>query len=250
MNWDQVAALLLGAAFGSRVMDGKKSLVARLGYGLVSYDLISNAFGTEPVLFGDGAQQSNLVKGRADPLKFQERAARTIEQRVAYVHEQMTKGVRDPAVYALAREVLSRKCGSEWCVPEKDHWGEATALFTEVKGRVRYTWDPVWYDAFQTPGKTLKLRTGDCDDYMALLGSMLITVGLNVRSRIIQTIGEPTWNHIYVMVNIPEAKTWRPLDLSVKQPAGWEVPARLIVRHKDFDVLEKSVPRIRAMAGA
>ena len=251
MTLDQVLAGLIAAAFGVRTLDSRRGALARVGYGLVAYDLAKTAWneGGDLLSGPQGGQRTGLTQGGKVPLKFQERRARTIAERVAFVHEQMVTGTRDPAVYSLAREVLSKKCGSDFCVKEKDHWGEAVALFNEVKGRVRYTWDPVDYDAFQTPRKSLQLKTADCDDFSSLLGAMLRSVGLQVRSRIIQTTGEATWNHIYLLVHIPEANAWRPLDLSVKKPPGWEVPQQLIVRKRDFDVLEKSAPKLQAMMG-
>jgi hypothetical protein len=122
------------------------------------------------------------------------------------------------------------------CVPEKDAKKEAEALFYEVQKRVRYTWDPTDYDAFQTPAKTLALRAGDCDDAVSLLGALLRSVGHKVRTRVVQTKGQSTWNHIYLLVNINGQ--WMPLDTTVKQPPGWEVPPDLVVRKQDFDVVD------------
>ena len=135
VSLDQIAGLLFGAAFGSRTLDGSKSTVARIGYGLVGYDLVVNALRGGPLLGPTGAQRTGLVQlpsNRTTP-KFEERRARTIAERVAFVHEQAAKGTRDPQIYQLAREILSRKCGNDFCVSEKDHWGEAVALFNEVK---------------------------------------------------------------------------------------------------------------------
>ncbi len=254
MTWslDQIAGLLLGAALGSRAFSTHASAIGRVGYGLVGYDLISTALrgGSLGYAAPQGAQKTGLVQkgmqANGPTPKFEERRVRSIEERVKYVHEQAVKGTRDPQVYALAREVLSKKCGGDWCVAEKDNWGEAVALFNEVKKRVRYTFDPVDFDAFQTPAKTLALGTGDCDDYMSLLGAMLRSVGLRVRSRIVQTTGNTTWNHIYLMVHLPARNGWASLDLSVSQPAGWQVPKSAIIRQRDFDVLESELPKLGA----
>lgn len=239
MTLTQIGAGLIGAAFGLKVFDENKALWARVAYGVVAFDLIKTAMAQEGHLFGEKANTKLADAGTASkpPLKFQERRVKTIQERVAYVHQQMIAGTRDPKIYALAREVLTRKCGDEWCLPEKDHKAEVTALFNEVRKRVRYTWDPTDYDAFQTPAKTLQLRAGDCDDYVSLLGALCRSVGHKVRSRIVQTQGSDTWNHIYLAVNINGQ--WMPLDPSVKQPAGWEVPQNLVIRKQDFDVVEK-----------
>lgn len=239
----QIGAGLIGAAFGVKVFDDKKAWWARAAYGVVAFDLIRTAMNPEGHLFGQqpGKPRLGYAKGEPDsaktPLKFQERRVRTIDERVAYVHQQMIQGTRDPKIYALAREVLTKKCGDGWCVDEKDHKAEVTALFNEVRKRVRYTWDPTDYDAFQTPAKTLALAAGDCDDYVSLLGALCRSVGHKVRSRIVQTQGSDTWNHIYLAVQVNGQ--WMPCDPSVKQPAGWEVPSNLVVRKQDYDVVEK-----------
>lgn len=254
-NLDKVIGLALGAAFGARVLDERKAAWARIAYGAVAADLISSAlsnggpvpglgkapYGPQKSAAGEAAQG-----GAKQPLNFEERRVKTIEQRVAFVHEQMVKGTRDPVVYALAREVLSRKGPhGEWVVREKDNWGEVQALFWEVRKRVRYTWDPTDYDAFQTPRKTLALKAGDCDDQVALLGALCRTVGYKVRSRIVQTQGETNWNHIYLAVEVP-GKGWTPLDPTVAQPPGWEVPAKFIIRKQDFAVQEAGgAPKVK-----
>jgi len=206
----------------------------------VSFDLISTAMKPEGHLFGEQPKPAKLGYAKAEagvPLKFEEKRVRTIQERVAHVHQQMIQGTRDPKIYALAREVMTRKCGEDWCIPEKDHKAEATAIFNEVRKRVRYTWDPTDYDAFQTPAKTLALHAGDCDDYVSLTGALLRSIGHKVRSRIVQTTGSSTWNHIYLAVLVNGQ--WMPLDPSVKQPAGWEVPASMVLKKQDYDVVEK-----------
>lgn len=239
MSIEKLGAALLGAAFGTKVLDGSKPLWVRAAYGVVAYDIMSIAFRPQARLFGAEAKeasgQRSPVRARV-PLKFEERRVKTIQERVALVHQQMLHGTRDPKIYALAREVLTRRCGDDWCVPEKDHKKEAEALFHEVRKRVRYTWDPTDYDAFQTPAKTLELRAGDCDDAVSLLGALLRSVGHKVRTRVVQTKGSTDWNHIYLLVKIGEQ--WMPLDVTVKQPPGWEVPEQYVVRKQDFDVVE------------
>ena len=163
---DQLVGLLLGAAFGARALDGNRSLWSRVAYGAVGVDLVRAAMSQEQALLSGQVSKASSIR-TADgkltvPLTFQAKTAKTITERVSYIHEQMVKGTRDPKVYSLARAVLSRKCGGEWCIPERDSLNEVRALFAEVRSRVRYTLDPVDFDAFQTPGRTLDLKTGDC----------------------------------------------------------------------------------------
>lgn len=239
---EQLALGAIGLAFGSRAFNTQLGLLARLGYGLVGFDMVSKA------LQGQGttlAPTNGLGRTSAGPspvktkLHFEPREAKSIMQRVGYIHEQMLKGVRDPKVYALAREVVAQKCGDKWCIPERDARGEIAAVFGEVRKRVRYTLDPIDFDAFQTPNKTLELKAGDCDDEVALLGAMLRSIGHDVQSRIYHTRGFPTWNHIGLRVKLPD-KSWMPLDPTVDKPPGWEVPRELMVQPpKDFDVVSR-----------
>lgn len=242
-NLDSVIAALLGAAFGARTFDSNRSLLSRVGYGLVALDLVGALGKGEPSISGSvgrvSKQPRQLGDGRTPATKVEFHKVDSISKRVSYIHQQMLKGVKDPKVYSLAREVLTRKCNGKWCVPEKDARAEINAVFGEIKSRVRYTWDPVNYDAFQTPGKTLDLAAGDCDDMTSLGGAMLMSIGYKVRSRVVHTQGFPTWNHIYLMVQLP-SKEWMPFDATVNKPCGWQVPDSLMVRPpQDFDVPDR-----------
>jgi hypothetical protein len=167
---DQLINGLVGAAFGLRAFDDRRPIWARAAYAAVGFDLVRAAYKGDPILtpgsVGDvqGRALRTATGDAAPALKFEEVKLRTndVAERVKYIHKQMVAGTRDPQVYALARAVLSRKCGSEWCVKERDHRGEATALFNEVRSRVRYTLDPTDFDAFSSPSKTLAMHAGDC----------------------------------------------------------------------------------------
>lgn len=251
---DQVIQALMGVAFGARALDSRRPVWARAAYGAVGVDLLHSAYQGQPILPSDPLGRT--VEGKVTrtatgettvPLKFDAVKLRTndIAERVAYIHKQAVHGTRDPQVYSLARAAVSKRCGDGWCIPERDHRGEATALFNEVRARVRYTFDPTDYDAFQIPAKTLALRTGDCDDQVALLGAMLRSIGLQVQSRVVHTQGFPTYNHIYLRCQIPESKQWMALDCTVDKPAGWEVPASSMVRPpRDFPINEKGSPSL------
>lgn len=237
---DQIAKLLIGAGFSMYAFDKSKPWWARLAYGGVGAYTLYSGYTNSPLLgVQSGAQKSGLTSDSGTPLKFEEVRVKTIAERVSKLHEQMAKGVRDPAVYKLAREILSQKCNGTWCVPEHDHAGECVALFNAVRERVRYTLDPTFFDAFQHPKKTLELKTADCDDQTSLLGAMLLSTGFSVKSRVVQTAGQPTWNHIYLVARkAPEMGGWMALDLAVNQPAGWEVPDKLVIKKRDFEVQE------------
>ncbi len=242
LNLNSIAQGLLGAVFAVRVFDGTKPWWSRAGYALVAADCFSDVLKDkveqrELGAVGSAGSAPSALSALSKPLQFQAHTVRTLQDRVAYIHKQMIQGTRDPKVYELARSVVSkRNADGSWAVPEKDNWAEAQALFNEVRKRVRYVFDPIDYDAFQTARRTLEMNSGDCDDYSSLLGAMCRSVGLNVRTRVVQTKDSDTWNHIYLVVNI--GGTWKALDASMAKPAGWEVPKDWVTKVQDFEVVE------------
>jgi len=66
----------------------------------------------------------------------------------------------------------------------------------------------------------------NCDDSVILLGAALLSVGHSVRVRVVQTEGNKSWNHVYLMARSdhqnPDA--WMALDTTVPRPPGWQVP--------------------------
>lgn len=174
---------------------------------------------------------------RNDPEKMRTVRVRTIEDRIKLIKNLIRTGGLDPQVRSLSHSVLNRKCGGTWCIPEKDQKGEVAAIFQAVRERVRYVSDPLRRDTYVTPARTLFSQMGgDCDDSAAALGAMLESVGYTVRLRVVQTQGYDSWNHIYNVVQIPATGEWIVLDASQNKPAGWEVPANMIIHKRDFEV--------------
>lgn len=190
--------------------------------------------------------------------------APTLEDRLAIITKLTRVGAEEPQVRAKALGVLTRKCGAlpnrKWCIPEKDWAAEIKAIFAAYRDpnediSVRYVRDPLTKDTFNSALNTLKLAGGDCDDSAIALGALLMSVGYPVKMRVVQAKGAPSWSHIYLLVGSqpgspkasPEWKPllytsatreqkWMPLDATVNKAAGWEAPARMIQRTKDFDV--------------
>lgn len=107
--------------------------------------------------------------------------------------------------------------------------------------------------------------TSQCDDYVIVLGSMLMAVGHPVRLRVIATRrddGTPDekapWSHIYLLTpttfDNPNAKwvpMWVSVDGSMDKPLGWEAPgaadvaksgkpAGIVARVRDYSLLRPS----------
>lgn len=161
-----------------------------------------------------------------------------INQRANYVVKQIQKGREDPQVREFAMKSLTKKCGKNWCIPERDYEGEIKAIFNSIRKNVRYTGDIYKLDTFQGAKRTLAYKGGDCDCYTITLGSCLQTVGYPVKIRIIQTVDSPDYNHIFLLAGTPPRNPtrWISLDASVNKPAGWHPPKSYIKRYKDFEV--------------
>jgi len=161
---------------------------------------------------------------------------RNLDERIEHLRKLAYAGKKDPAVYEFARRAVNAKCGSSWCVPEKDNLAEARALFNAVRQNVRYTSDIAGIDSYQKPGHTLALRTGDCDDYSTLACASAASLGLPCRFKVIRTKGAPMWNHIYAQIGFPRRspRKWISFDASVPMPFGWEPPVSMIADSRVF----------------
>ena len=172
---------------------------------------------------------------------------KNIDERVALLKKLIKKGSLNNELRERTVELLSQKCdsagrvlpagasgpGLKWCVPEKDCWAEVCWLFNSVrrpgsKYAVRYTRDMILADTFTAAERTLlKTHGGDCDDYVVLLGSMLMAIGHPIKIRVIQTKDKASWSHVYLITpeefDDPKAR-WRAVDCSVDKPCGWEAP--------------------------
>lgn len=172
------------------------------------------------------------------PMTVETHKVRTINQRLGYIIKMIQKGRDNPEVRRRTVQILSRKCGKKWCVPEKNWRAEVVAVFDSVRENIRYTRDTYNKDLFQHPLRTFEFGGGDCDDYAIVLASMLQSVGYPVKLRVIQTVDSTDWNHIYVLVGLPPQgpKQWVSLDASVDKPAGWQAPRDIVAAVKDFEV--------------
>lgn len=166
------------------------------------------------------------------------REVESLDERINAIRDRISKGRVDPKVIAWARAQVSKKCGNQWCVPEKDTEAEIRAIFNGMRRDVRYTSDVLGVDTYVHPRKTLEQRSGDCDDYSALGCSALMSVGIPCRLKVIRTKDSPTWNHIYIQAGTPKAgpQKWMTLDASVPVKPGWEVPASMVAASRTFEV--------------
>lgn len=137
--------------------------------------------------------------------------------------ELVERGKTDLTVQKIA-DAIVRKSG---CAP-RAYLCKAQAIYSFVKGYVRFERDPFGVEMLQEPLVTLKRRAGDCDDHSILVSAMLGSVGFPYAIKTIKA--DPRrpdeFSHVYAVVSVP-GKGWMGADTSV-DPAylGWEPPGR------------------------
>ena len=132
-------------------------------------------------LDGDGAFASGAG------MKASIHGVRDLDDRMRIIVKLIQQGKVDPSVRAWVSEVLTRRCGDSWCVPEKDRSAEIRAIFDAIRERVRYTGDVWSTDTYQAARHVLAHKTADCDDFTILGASCLLAVGIPVTLVVIQT---------------------------------------------------------------
>jgi len=144
-----------------------------------------------------------------------------LDDRIDYIVDEINRGKRYEGTRRIAAQVLRKK------VRSKDWENEAKALFEWTRTNIRYTLDPDNVELFQSTERSMELGIGDCDDQAIVLSSLLQSVGIPAKLRVIGLKGSKVFQHIYVLAGVPpHAPTkWLPLDASRQEAAGWELPA-------------------------
>lgn len=114
-------------------------------------------------------------------------------------------------------------------VPAHDFRGELLALHRFVRDQIRYRLDPVNAERVQDPLTTLELASGDCDDKVVLLASLLAALG-HLPRFVVQFNGVE-FDHVYCEAALNGA--WIALDPTADGNGGlqlagldWRNPAQ------------------------
>lgn len=215
------------------------------------------------ILRDEKGREVLFVKDGVRTIKFY--PAGSIDNRLRYIIKQIREDAKDPKTITEATAINSGKCptakgGLKWCVPSKANsvvgypqdadqmrisTSEVENLFWALVNpnspyALRYTRDPLYYDAFRSSDLMRRIPAGDCDDMTIRLGAWLVASGFIVKCRIVAPKGQPgQWAHIYLMVAVPagEKRRWIALDPTEPQNGfGWEVPNSVISSKRDFEV--------------
>lgn len=158
---------------------------------------------------------------------------KNLDDRMRIIIGLIQQGKVDPTVRAWVSEILTRRCGDSWCVPEKDRSAEIRAIFDAIRERVRYTGDVWSADTYQAARHVLKHKTADCDDFTILGASCLLAVGIPVELVVIQTTQSDDWDHIYLRAGDGNGGRVG-FDASMHHPVGWEAPPGIVRRTRTF----------------
>lgn len=107
-------------------------------------------------------------------------------------------------------------------VTARDRVGEIAAIHDWAKKNIRYVQDPYRVEYVQTPERLLETRTGDCDDFTALVGSLVEAIGYPVDIKVVAKPGRKEFHHVYPVARIGAESVG--LDASMPVPLGYESP--------------------------
>lgn len=97
----------------------------------------------------------------------------------------------------------------------------AAAILAHAAARVQYAPDPVHAELVQGPKETLTVLSGDCEDFTALVGAAMESLGLPVRVVLLRyagTGGGPdAYDHVFPEVNVSRTATpcWLAADATL-----------------------------------
>lgn|SRR5574343_1453504 len=132
-----------------------------------------------------------------------------IRQTLKVMGNLVKKYRRNPVIYNLARTLTAN-------VPQKSWIGEVYSLFYFVRDEIRYVKDPVGIESVQMPTITLQIGSGDCDDKVTLLCSLLESIGHPTRFVAVMVKGSNRYSHVYCQTKV--GKRW----ISLETTENWE----------------------------
>lgn len=115
-----------------------------------------------------------------------------------------------------------------------DFFCEIESLYNFVRDRITYRRDPVQVESVQDAKRTLFVfKTGDCDDLVVVLATLLATLGH--RSRFV-VLGRTREKYTHVYLEVLTSRGWLPLDPTPEQAtAGWEARGAIRSTYEIFD---------------
>lgn len=139
---------------------------------------------------------------------------------------------------AIAQRIIDNTAGHDFS-------SEIRALFYFTRDHIKYRKDPVEVERVQDALRTVQFGSGDCDDKVTLLVTLLAVCGHRARF-CVSGPAPGRWQHVYCEVATPNG--WMPLDPTPEQAQpGWQTsaPAKGI-----FDIWPATSANIRTVRAA
>lgn len=121
-----------------------------------------------------------------------------------------------PEIRNLALDIIK-----QWNVASRDTRAQALAIATWVQQTIFYVLELP--ERIQTPGETLRLRAGDCDDMTTLIGALCESIGIPVLIVCMHWDGD--WRHVFPAIELPTGLL--PLEVTMSDYPVAEVPSAI-----------------------
>jgi Transglutaminase-like superfamily len=157
------------------------------------------------------------------------------KQTIAVMRKLVDQAVGDQSFVRFAKDVV------RGVLPYNDI-GEASAVYEWVKQNIRYTKDPVTKETLYPPSELLKIRAGDCDDIVMLMGAMMIALGYPARLvTIAANAGDPNeFSHVYLEAEVPPGSAqWVAMD-AARSGAQFGVEPPVYYRKRAWSLIDNS----------
>jgi hypothetical protein len=157
---------------------------------------------------------------------------RVIPSDIAFVIKRVASLIRQYSNHRRIRETAAMMVAD---IPPSQHLDEVRAIFRKTKKMIRLTLDPIGGEAgirgerVFNPLETLDSMVGDCDDFAVLVGSLLASIGIPVKLRLISKDGLRPYDHIYVLAGLPPE---RPTEWVSLDPSNRGITFSLVPEHK------------------
>jgi len=162
------------------------------------------------------------------------------DETVRIIRQLIESGKRSLKIRYFAEWILKL-----YDVAARDRVGEIAAIHDWAKKNIRYLQDPYRVEYVQTPERLLVTRTGDCDDFTALVGALVEAIGYPVDIKVVAKQGRKEFHHVYPVARIGTESVG--LDASMPVPLGYEAPG--ISRSKTYRSESKMLDVFGNMAG-
>jgi hypothetical protein len=138
-----------------------------------------------------------------------------IRTTTAIMRQMVNEWRTDPRMVSAARNIV-------FLEPAKDEESEARAIFRFMQDRIRYVRDVLNVETVATPLATLRTRSGDCDDHVALMATLLEAIGFPTRFVVTGYEQPEVYEHVYLQVLVNGQ--WVSADSTEPDAFGWEAP--------------------------